>query len=171
MPTLVIPDPNWASSFRAALIEAAERGEALPWDPAVDCSEDDLRERIYDLARGARGLGQSEPNEYHRWWVDGDTYLGRSSLRFPEVRLRESFYASHGDIGYDVRPSARGRGHATAMLHAMLDLAKSEGYADVLITCDVDNVPSRRVLEKAGGTFLDRYEDEKETVLRYRFTL
>ncbi len=170
MGELVVPSAKWADSFRAALIEAAEREESLPWDPPVDCSDEEFAWHISQLAAGIRGQGHDEPTEFHRWWVEGETYVGRSSLRYLNVRERTTFYASHGDIGYDVRPSARGRGAATAMLLGMLALAKAEHYPDALITCDIDNVASRRVLEKAGGIFLDQYDDGVEQVLRYRFS-
>jgi len=51
------------------------------------------------------------------WWVDGTDYLGRIGLRH---RLTERLLQGGGHVGYDVRPSARRRGHATAMLRAVL---------------------------------------------------
>jgi predicted acetyltransferase len=53
----------------------------------------------------------------------------------------------------------------------MLDLARELGYPDVLVTCDVGNAASRRVIEKAGGRFVDEFDDAGESVLRYRFPL
>jgi predicted acetyltransferase len=46
------------------------------------------------------------------WWVDGHEYLGRISLWHKLFGGIED----SGHVGYDIRPSARGRGHATAML-------------------------------------------------------
>ena len=57
------------------------------------------------------------------------------------------------------------------MLRAMLSFARDQGYPDVLITCDTGNAASRRVLEKAGGSFLDEYDDTGELVLRFIFAL
>ena len=47
------------------------------------------------------------------WWVDGDEYLGRLAIRH---RLTSRLTDLGGHIGYDVKPSARRQGHATAML-------------------------------------------------------
>src|ERR1035438_9330658 len=47
------------------------------------------------------------------WWADGDEYLGRIDIRH---RLTQHLLDYGGHIGYDVRPSARRRGHATAMV-------------------------------------------------------
>jgi predicted acetyltransferase len=68
-----------------------------------------------------------------------------------------------GHIGYDIRPSARRRGHATAMLAEALPVAAKLGIDRVLVTCDDDNVGSRKVIEANGGVF----EDQRREKLRY----
>jgi RimJ/RimL family protein N-acetyltransferase len=88
------------------------------------------------------------------WWVDGAEYLGRVNVRH---RLNSSLLWRGGNIGYEIRPSARGMGHATAMLAATLPVAASLGIRTARIDCDVGNVASRRVIEKNGGVF-DREE-------------
>jgi predicted acetyltransferase len=94
------------------------------------------------------------------WWVDGTEYLGRLQIRH---RLTPWLLGAGGHIGYDVRPSARRRGHATAMLANALPIAAGMGIDPVLITCDVDNVASRRVIEVNGGV----YENERFGKLRF----
>ena len=86
------------------------------------------------------------------WWVDGDTFLGRLSIRH---RLTRRLLDWGGLIGYDVRPTARRRGHATAMLRAALPWALELGIDPALVTCDDDNVGSIRVIEAAGGELED----------------
>ncbi|WP_432985558.1 GNAT family N-acetyltransferase [Dactylosporangium sp. CA-233914] len=56
------------------------------------------------------------------WWVDGDEYLGRIVVRH---RLTPNLLEAGGHIGYDVRPTARRRGHATAMLRAVLPASRA----------------------------------------------
>ncbi len=68
-----------------------------------------------------------------------------------------------GTIGYDIRPTARDRGHGRAMLRAALPHAVGLGFDPVLVTCDADNVPSRKVIEANGGVF----EDKRGDKLRY----
>lgn len=172
MPELVTPGLRWAADYRAALREAYERGEVVPWDPEHDGTDEAMEAAIGQMALGIWGPEATEPTQLLRWWVDGEEYLARISLRYLDLReTQPERYAGHGDIGYDVRPSARGRGVATDMLVAMLALARDRGYPDVLITCDTFNIASRRVLEKAGGTFIDEFDDAGELVLRYRFAL
>ncbi|MTE19038.1 GNAT family N-acetyltransferase [Streptomyces sp. TRM43335] len=94
------------------------------------------------------------------WWVDGDVFLGRVAIRH---RLDGFLLDYGGHIGYDVRASARRRGHATAMVRAALPVARSLGVDPALITCDDTNTASRGVIEKCGGVF----EDRRGIKLRY----
>ncbi|MDA8263741.1 MAG: GNAT family N-acetyltransferase [Actinomycetota bacterium] len=94
------------------------------------------------------------------WWIEEDRYLGRISIRH---RLTPRLLEIGGHIGYDVRPSARRQGHATAMLAAVLPHANELGIDPALVTCDTDNVGSRKVIEANGGIF----EDERSGKLRY----
>jgi predicted acetyltransferase len=91
------------------------------------------------------------------WWVEDEEYLGRVAIRH---RLTPSLLAFGGHIGYDVRSSARRRGHATAMLRAALPVARGLGIASALVTCDVTNIASRRVIEANGGVFDDQRGDK-----------
>jgi predicted acetyltransferase len=88
----------------------------------------------------------------HLWLVDGSEYLGRLAIRHT---LTPSLLAHGGHIGYDVRPSARRQGHATAMLTQALPIARELGIERALITCDAANVGSRKVIEANGGEFAD----------------
>jgi predicted acetyltransferase len=94
------------------------------------------------------------------WWADGETYLGRISIRH---HLNDALIEIGGHIGYDVRPSARRRGHSTAMLAAALPRAAALGIDKALITCDESNIASRKVIERNGGVL----EDRRGTTLRF----
>lgn len=87
-----------------------------------------------------------------RWWVEGDRYLGRIAVRH---QLNDFLREVGGHVGYDVRPGARRRGHATAMLRAVLPHARALGIDPALVTCDEDNVGSIRVIEACGGVLED----------------
>jgi predicted acetyltransferase len=98
------------------------------------------------------------------WWVDGDEFIGRLGLRHS---LTPALRRAGGHIGYDVRPSRRREGHASRMLTAALPVARSLGLSEVLLTCDEDNLASRKVIESNGGV-LEAKEDGKR---RYWITL
>ena len=94
------------------------------------------------------------------WWVAGDVFLGRLSIRH---RLTPHLLFHGGNIGFEVRPSARRRGHATAMLAAALPLAAALGIDPARVDCEADNVASRRVIERNGGVF----DEERDGSLFY----
>ncbi|MEU0406647.1 GNAT family N-acetyltransferase [Streptomyces griseorubiginosus] len=94
------------------------------------------------------------------WYVQGDIFLGRLSIRH---RLSPFLLELGGHIGYAVRPSARRQGHATAMLREALPLCRQLGIERALVTCDSTNTASRKVIEANGGEF----EDRRGVKLRY----
>lgn len=68
-----------------------------------------------------------------------------------------------GHIGYSVRPSRRGQGHAGRALALAVRRAAGLGLDRVLLTCDEPNVPSARTIERNGGV----YEDTRNGKRRY----
>ncbi|GMM87174.1 GNAT family N-acetyltransferase [Vibrio fortis] len=73
-----------------------------------------------------------------------------------------------GHIGYETRPTARGKGVAPFLLAWVRDNAITES---AIVTCSVDNPASQKVIEKCGGEYLGSYTAEIEgTVRRYRLT-
>ena len=137
MPRLVAPTADVADSYRAAIAELGR---------------EDVPEAFAVLLDQLRALETDPPahlvSSTTRWWVDGPEYLGRISIRH---RLTPALRDHGGHIGYDVRPSARRRGHATAMLQAALPVAARLGITTALITTDPDNIASQRVIRAAGG--------------------
>ena len=83
------------------------------------------------------------------FWLDHDEQIVACvRLRF---WLTRSLEAEGGHIGFDVRPSARGRGFGTAALRLVLPEAQRRGLVRVRLTVDADNLPSVKVIERNGG--------------------
>jgi predicted acetyltransferase len=61
-----------------------------------------------------------------------------------------------GHIGYAIVPWKRGRGYATKALGMLLPIARAEGLARVMVTCDDDNEASRCVIASNGGKLAGR---------------
>ncbi|WP_047046536.1 GNAT family N-acetyltransferase [Vibrio mexicanus] len=71
-----------------------------------------------------------------------------------------------GHIGYETRPSARGKGVASYLLAWVRDHVVTDS---VIVTCSIDNPASQKVIENCGGEYLGIFTDESEgTVRRYR---
>jgi predicted acetyltransferase len=82
------------------------------------------------------------------WYVSDEFYLGTLVVRH---RLTPELAEAGGHVGYHVVAPWRRQGHATRMLAAGLVECHRLGIDRVLLTCDVDNEPSRRVIQSNGG--------------------
>ena len=174
VPQLSLPSERVHRSFLAAMAAFRAEGRGDPADRTMIGSE--LRDFGHRWAAPesfseyvawlrAQALEDSPRPEGYvpsttLWWTQDDDYLGRLAVRH---RLTPHLLDAGGHIGYDVRPSARRRGHATAMLRAALPMAHDLGISSVLVTCDVTNIASRKVIEANGGVF----DDQRGEKLRF----
>ena len=148
------PDLRWRESYLSLLNEFAARGERCHqhYRPLAEGDFAALLARWDDLRTG-RGVEAEMAPQSHFWLIrDGAEIVATARLRH---WLTEHFYRAGGHIGYDVRPSCRGRGLATRLLRLMLDQARGRGLVRALLTCDDDNHASARVIEKCGGILQD----------------
>jgi predicted acetyltransferase len=151
MPSLVAPSGLLRESFLAAVAQYQREGRYTELDVSALAAPTAFAAYLQELAAEAlpdRRRRASVVAQTTLWWVDGAVFLGRVSIRH---RLTNRLRQVGGHIGYDVAPSARRRGHAAAMLRAALPVAAELGIDPALVTCDVDNVASRKVIEGNGG--------------------
>jgi predicted acetyltransferase len=174
MPRLVPPTTGVRISFLEAMDEFRAEGRGGPDDDSMIAHEMQAFGPTWDTEPGFAAYVEQllvdaleeTPRPAHwvpsttLWYVEGSDYLGRLAIRH---RLTPMLLEMGGHIGYDVRPSARRRGHATAMLRAALPVARDLGIDPALVTCDTDNVGSRKVIEAGGGVL----EDERHGKLRF----
>lgn len=174
MPELILPEVHVHRSFLAAMAEFRAEGRGGPDDPGATGREMRRYGHLWDtragFARFVRELRDEALEESARpdgdvprstlWWASGEEFLGRISIRH---RLTPELRAWGGHIGYVVRPSARRRGHATAMLTAALPVARALGIDSALLTCYERNIASRKVIEACGGVL----EDARDGRLRF----
>lgn len=174
MPQLISPDASVHVSFVEAMDEFQAEGRGGAADDSMVGG--DIRQygltwqdpRVFAeyvmMVRADAEEASPRPEGYvpctTLWYVDGDNYLGRIAIRHT---LTSSLLEWGGHIGYDIRPAARRRGHATVMLRTALPIARELGIESALITCDPENIASRRVIEACGGTF----EDARHGKLRF----
>jgi len=137
----LLEDRDEFAQYCAAVNDAAER----PGEPEFYFA------RLYGTRPPGEWVDGYVPQTV-LWWAAGDEYLGRLSIRH---RLTPHLLYHGGNIGFEVRPSARRRGHATAMLGAALPLAAGLGIDPARVDCDVGNVASRRAIEANGGALAE----------------
>lgn len=134
----------------------------LGYDDGVDWSE--FIDRQHDL-RSADPTAGLVRSAFLVAWL-GDQIVGRSSIRF---ELNEYLSHAGGHIGYAVLPVHRRQGHASEILEQSLVVLRSAGVQDALLTCDVESIASRRVIERQGGEFDGIVHDEREDVDKRRY--
>jgi len=156
--TLAAPSLRYGASFLAGAAEFAAENRLdstyagfLGYD--LDRLRSDLRAFVWDLKR----LGERERlrstgyQDRVLWLISRGEYAGQSSVR-PE--LNTPYLITYGGhIGYSIRPSQRRQGLGKRILALTLDRAEAMGLTQVLVTCDADNLASKRIIEVNGGQF------------------
>lgn len=145
---LVSPSTKYKDSYLEAVKEMRADGRVIIFD--FDLAEEDFAAYVRQLNDWSLGLSQPEgfvPETVY-WLVEGDYYIGRASVRH---YLNQHLLEIGGHIAYDVRPSERNKGYGKRVLGLVLPKAKKMGLDRVLVTCDVTNIPSRKVIEANGG--------------------
>lgn len=78
----------------------------------------------------------------------------------------------NGNIGYGIRPSERGKGYGRRLLALGAEKCRALGFHTILVTCDADNAPSKRVIAANGGVLIDGITGSGgNEIFRYRITL
>ena len=170
MPSFASPHPRYQRSFLACVREILDAGESEQWTGLTVIADEShtleelagptefaaFTQRLNDLALPGTPRPEGFVAMTTLWWVQGEEYLGRLSIRH---ELNDYLRELGGHIGYVVRPSMRRQGHAGAMLAAALPVAFRLGIDPALLTCDSTNAASRRVIESHGGVFEDQRQD------------
>jgi len=108
----------------------------------------------------------------------------KTGRRAGEIHLRVGdtehmrLYGCH--VAYGVRPEFRGKRFAARALRMLVPLARRHGLSELWITCNPENVASRRTCELAGAELIDvvdlppnvdMYQEGERQKCRYRLYL
>ncbi|BBD90761.1 GNAT family N-acetyltransferase [Staphylococcus caprae] len=115
-------------------------------------SELDMRKMDEIIKEKGIGLFAVELKETGEWiGFIGVNYLPKESkYPFKELPLYE--------IGWRLIPEVWGNGIATEGAEAVMDYAMEKGITELYSFTSETNLPSRKVMEKIGMTFLDNFE-------------
>ncbi len=147
---LVYPGPEYLQGYLGFCREMKQTGITyfkFPDPDAFDDWKDTLFERY---ANERQGIGMPEgwvPSTAF-WLVQDGEFLGACNIRH---HLTPALREFGGHIGYAVKPSRWRQGYGALQLHLALPEAKQIGIERALVTCDVKNTGSARVIEKNGG--------------------
>ncbi len=143
-------------------------------------TRDDLKgEEIYlELEKAVPGNKEKNwvPAYFFHICAPGGIKMGGCDLR---IGHNENLYYG-GNIGYHVNPEYRGHHYAAQACAILLRLAKQHHLEYVIITCNPDNLPSRKTCEALGGTLEeivdlpphnDMYQNGERQKCIFRFEL
>ena len=173
MTSLDLPDLALATTWAAAIGEFHAAGEqhihgAGLWEfDHLDVTREGCRTVAAHLRAQSDPATEMPDGKVHcsYFWITDGPGADRELVGFLAVRhtLNDWLLNEGGHIGYGIRPSRRKQGYATRALRLSLGAAAGLGIERALLTCDDDNEPSRRTIERCGGV----YEDTRNGKRRY----
>ncbi|HZU67854.1 MAG TPA: GNAT family N-acetyltransferase [Ktedonobacteraceae bacterium] len=166
MPFLALPSERYKESYIQALLEFQAEGRNLNIDA------ENLNENFGSFVQAvlSRTDRSKLPSEWvpssDFWLIENDEYIGRLSVRH---ELNDRLMKVGGHIGYEIRPSKRRRGYGSQILKLGLQKAKELGLYRVLLTCDENNIGSKKIIEKNGGQFENAIKSDDSPVKKLRY--
>lgn len=98
--------------------------------------------------------------------VHNNKIIGMVEIRYSREHW---LVARFGHIGYILSPKYRNKGYAKCMLHLSLKIAKKLTRAPIVITCDDNNVPSYKTIERCGGQLKAKFKDPDSRILKRQY--
>lgn len=165
-PYIQLPSVEYQESYLQAQEEFIADGTQQQDQPlATSEGFSDFVQTILDQSEG-KGLPEGYIPQSVFWLIDEGEFIGRVSIRHG---LTEKLKQLGGHIGYGIRPSFRGQGYGTKILELALPKAKELGITEVLITCDVTNIGSKKIIEANGGILENEVPNPETGVNKLRY--
>lgn len=167
---LVKPAIVYAHMYRAFYDEWVSSGEAfVPY--IIEHRPEPFETMLAILHNHERGVGIKplwmQSSTY--WLIDDEQVIGVVNIRH---ELVDYLYNEGGHIVYGIRPSQRQKGYATEILRLALQQARELGLMRVLLTCEADNIGSRKAIEYNGGVPIEDYiTEDGRYIKRYWISL
>ena len=153
-----------------------DQGQFAFLDPG-DLSDGVLRLRLDETRPAEPEKGRAPCYAFHVCDAESGILVGDIRLRIGDTEdLR--LYAGH--IGYAIHPEYRGRRFAARAVRLLMRLALRHRMSELWITCDPENIASKRTCELAGADLveivdlppdIDMYRDGERQKCRYRIGL
>lgn len=136
----------------------AERVLGAPIDSSWSLPREVLAMRIAQLERAPEKSG----------WLLNAVVLRAPSVMIgnvgfhgpPGEHLFEQRWPGVVELGYDIVPAFRRRGHATRAIRLLLDWARFRGASQVVLSIALDNAASQRTADKLGFALREEYEHD-----------
>lgn len=167
---LVEPGSQYKESFLQGVREFQREGAMRQYSVSrLNADFESFLHRLY-LRQHSKTLPPNIVPSLYFWLIDDDgvqgTYVG--TLRISPT-LDDFLRRVGGHIGYQVRPALRCKGYGRQLLALGLQRARELGLTRVLVTCDEDNIGSKKVIEYNGGQLENAIHVEGSTTRKLRY--
>ncbi|WP_061996842.1 GNAT family N-acetyltransferase [Clostridium sp. ATCC 25772] len=164
---LVEPNKNYQKSFENYALAYRKINDEHYFNKYKKALENfqDYLDDLDDYSKG-NNLPQGDVTTSTFWLIDKKEVVGVVRIRHEEVECA-------GHIGYDISPDYRNKGYGFQILKLALERSIKIGLEEVILTCNIDNTPSKKIIEKNNGKFLGTIfdEEENEDMNKYSITL
>ena len=128
------------------------RMSSFAWCDPGSLQDRDLQLLLKERAPADPSRGYVPAYKFEMRRTGRTEHVGGIDLRIGRVR-RLSLYGGH--LGYAVERAFQGHRYAARACRLLLPLARHHGLTEIWITCNPENIASRRTAELAGGTFIE----------------
>ena len=162
---LVEPNQKFQKSFENYALAYRKINDKHYFDKYKKALEN-FRDYLNDLHNYSEGndLPKGEVITSTFWLIDKKDVVG-------VVRIRHQEIESAGHIGYDISPDYRNRGYGFQILKLALEKAKKIGIEELILTCNIDNAASKKIIEKNNGKLYGIIFDEEENEYLYKYCI
>ena len=100
------------------------------------------------------GIGNNGVKEIFYFAIEDDKIVGHASIRLnPEVDEDTCKFSGH--IMYGVVPSKRKLGYGNKICKMLIEKMVAMGYDEIIITCNDNNIGSKKIIINNGGKFIE----------------
>ena len=162
---LVKPEIKYQSSFKKYCLIYKEINDEHYFNKYRKALENfqEYLEELDNFSKG-KGLPQGRVSYSTFWLISENEVVG-------VVRIRHQEVESGGHIGYDISPVYRKKGYGFQILKLALKKALEIGLKEVIVTCSINNIASKKIIEKNSGKLLGTIYDEEEDEYLYKYSI
>ncbi len=118
----------------------------------------DYEDKIKELDNASNGILDNPAFVPYTCYVfiKENKIVGVGSVRHYLNEYLEKF---GGHIGYSIRPTERKKGYGSKALELLINQAKEMNIEKILITCNINNIGSKKVIENNNGKFINQIDE------------
>ncbi len=168
---LIKPNKKYKDIFYYMVNDYAVHNE-LDFPKYFNRENDSFEDYLIKLKNLEKGINLKHgfvPSE--SFWLLNNNKEILGSIRFRK-ELNEFTFNDGGNIGYDICPSHRNKGYGTLILRMLIKkLNKLYSNSRMLITCEVSNIQSNKIVINNGGILENTVKSKRTGNLINRYWL